>query len=377
MPASLPFVHPGRQGRAHSKQGCRSPKQPMMPTACASGPSLVVSLTINRSCRRKRFLQARKAVVGKVRPSTWGAMALVICFLSRSGCEAIYATHHGETNDEATDLPAHCTMFHHMVKSGGTSIRSKLSDASAVAGGPDPGLCVIGPETHEPCIDALHHSSVIVGYVELLRHPMEAVGRHCHYFTMMRHPIDRLVSAFFYCPDVGDKQARPEKWCGTSDHPDPITNRLVEFAREDWMCKAIYQLNFSSYCPPGAFCQQTMHGKPPTSLDALGGWSALAYAQNLLLDYEAVGIFEEWDVSMRLFNAKVHSPVHNWVSDHSENQGPKSAKRDALLRWAHSSTGIRAAVAGDLLLYDLAVSIFHRQTSEALGIVWNNRKAVE
>ena len=31
------------------------------------------------------------------------------------------------------------------------------------------GLCVIGPETHEPCIDALHHSSVIVGYVELLR----------------------------------------------------------------------------------------------------------------------------------------------------------------------------------------------------------------
>ena len=28
---------------------------------------------------------------------------------------------------------------------------------------------------------------------------------------MMRHPIDRLVSAFFYCPDSGDKQARPDK----------------------------------------------------------------------------------------------------------------------------------------------------------------------
>lgn len=80
---------------------------------------------------------------------------------------------------------------------------------------------------------------------------------------------------------------------------------------------------------------------------------------------------------MRLFNAKVHSPVHDWVSDHEENLGPQSAKRDALLRWAHSSTGIRAAVAGDLLLYDLAVSIFHRQTNEALGIVWNNRKAIE
>ena len=40
---------------------------------------------------------------------------------------------------------------------------------------------------------------------------MEAIGRKCHYFTMMRHPIDRLVSAFFYCPDSGDKQARPDK----------------------------------------------------------------------------------------------------------------------------------------------------------------------
>lgn len=69
------------------------------------------------------------------------------------------------------------------------------------------------------------------------------------------------------------------QWCGSSDDPEPITNRLVEFARQDWMCKAIYQLNFSSYCPPGAFCQQTLHGKPPTSLDALGGWTALAYAE--------------------------------------------------------------------------------------------------
>ena len=78
---------------------------------------------------------------------------------------------------------------------------------------------------------------------------------------------------------------------------------------------------------------------------------------------------------MRLFDAKVVSPVKKWVSEHTTNPGPKSAKRDTLLRWAHSSTEIRAAVAGDLLLYDLAVSIFHRQTSESRGIVWNNRKA--
>ena len=32
-----------------------------------------------------------------------------------------------------------------------------------------PGLCVIGPDSSERCIEALHYSSVVVGYVELLR----------------------------------------------------------------------------------------------------------------------------------------------------------------------------------------------------------------
>lgn len=36
-------------------------------------------------------------------------------------------------------------------------------------------------------------------------------GRDCQYFTMMRHPIDRLVSAFFYCPQDHDVQHRPNE----------------------------------------------------------------------------------------------------------------------------------------------------------------------
>ena len=40
---------------------------------------------------------------------------------------------------------------------------------------------------------------------------MQELGRQCDVFTMMRHPIDRLVSAFYYCPQVNDKQIRPRK----------------------------------------------------------------------------------------------------------------------------------------------------------------------
>lgn len=43
------------------------------------------------------------------------------------------------------------------------------------------------------------------------RKPMQEVGRQCDFFTMMRHPIDRLVSAFYYCPQINDKQVRPRK----------------------------------------------------------------------------------------------------------------------------------------------------------------------
>lgn len=44
------------------------------------------------------------------------------------------------------------------------------------------------------------------------RNELAEHGRECEYFTMMRHPIDRLVSAFFYCPTDHDVQTdRPRK----------------------------------------------------------------------------------------------------------------------------------------------------------------------
>ena len=57
---------------------------------------------------------------------------------------------------------------------------------------------------------------------------MEAIGRKCHYFTMMRHPIDRLLSAFFYCPESGDKQARPDK-VGRKRRSDSVKGHSLYF----------------------------------------------------------------------------------------------------------------------------------------------------
>lgn len=75
------------------------------------------------------------------------------------------------------------------------------------------GLCVTGPGYEQSCLEAFNGPNpVIAGYVELLRDTVEDSPRNCDFFTILRHPIDRLVSAFFYCPE-GDVQARPKKWC--------------------------------------------------------------------------------------------------------------------------------------------------------------------
>lgn len=41
----------------------------------------------------------------------------------------------------------------------------------------------------------------------------------------------------------------------------------------------MYQLSFSSYCPPGAFCEQTIVSNPPTTLQVHDDWDLLAKAE--------------------------------------------------------------------------------------------------
>lgn len=67
---------------------------------------------------------------------------------------------------------------------------------------------------------------------------------------------------------------------------------------------------------------------------------------------------------MKLFGAILRTPVKQWKTG-KINPGLKSEERDGLLRWAYNSPEIRQILAGDLLLYDLAVSIFKRQLVES------------
>eukprot|EP00752_Nemacystus_decipiens_P004779 g4350.t1 len=291
------------------------------------------------------------------------------------GTEAIYAV-----IDPAAEAPEYCTLYNHQVKSAGTTIKDKLETASLEAGMARPGLCLFGPGHEQSCLEAINGSNpVVVGYTELLRDIMNEWRRECDYFTIMRHPIDRLVSAYFYCPER-DPQWRPREWCGQEEQDLVQTQELlVEFAKRNWRNKAFRQMSYNIFPPPNAFRDPTMVA-PPQDLDHPAIVKLMPVVQRILASYTAVGILEHWDLSMELFNARIRSPVRDWkvtpvhlahLGVHRANTGVYSELRQQIRRWARTSPDIHAVLAPDLILYNFAVEIFKQQTAESLGTQWD------
>ncbi|CAN0366243.1 unnamed protein product [Ectocarpus sp. 6 AP-2014] len=279
------------------------------------------------------------------------------------GSDTLYA------RSEPGQPPEYCTVFHHMVKSAGSTVKSMLATATRDEGLEKPAVCINGNDRKSACLEAINSSAVITGYAELMRDSLEVVRGDCEYFTVLRHPIDRLVSAFFYCPSDHDIQIRPRKWCGNVDHPVPATERLLEFATEMWQNLAFKQMTYGLYCPPEAICGE-MQLDAPQMVDEPGGLDLLQQVEDILAGYEAVGIMEHWELSMELFNARVRSPVREWNRFKQKNPGATSGLRDQVLQWAHENPAIHRVLGADMLLYSFALSIFKQQTAQALGTNW-------
>lgn len=81
--------------------------------------------------------------------------------------------------------------------------------------------------------------------------------------------------------------------------------------------------------------------------------------------------FQEWEMSMELFNAKVKTPVRQWHASVAANQAPKSPERQALLEWAYESPELKTWLAADMQLYEHAVAVFRQQTSATLNVRWD------
>ena len=74
---------------------------------------------------------------------------------------------------------------------------------------------------------------------------------------------------------------------------------------------------------------------------------------------------------MALFDASVTSPVRHWSHALVPSTEEASAYRKEVLDWAYLSPDIHNALAADILLYEMALSVFKNQTNTMLGKVWD------
>lgn len=227
------------------------------------------------------------------------------------------------------------------------------------------------------------------GYPEALRRSPAVRGK-CEWFTLFRHPVARMVSAFYYCKAVPGDIACASKVLN-ANNADILTFAkhwgnfaLRQFAlslvpSDDVMAFALTEAAKAKLpwitdlrTVPGWYLLKMYHEEQATlagSTDepdlALQGM--LQPVQDLLRDeYVAVGILEEFNTTLSLFHAALNMPGVDWrkqYHDHGKirvDRKFESEKRDTMQEaWTNSE--IAKYMRLDLLLYDHAVRVFHQQ----------------
>jgi len=113
-----------------------------------------------------------------------------------------------EEEEEVSPLDNNqCWIFTHLQKCGGSTIKDSLKHVwGAEAGIYDNMRWKIGDEYSLDFGEQLatgesRFKVMSGGYPEALRRS-PAVDSTCRFFTMFRHPVSRMVSAYFYCQDL-------------------------------------------------------------------------------------------------------------------------------------------------------------------------------
>lgn len=274
-----------------------------------------------------------------------------------------------------------CWIFTHMPKSGGSTVKKILYEwfgrENAFRYNSD--AWKLGEE-HAASFEEDKRSPwrlAVGGYAEVLR---RHGGQRCTWFTLFRHPIARLVSAFYYCR----KKPRDQACASAAMLADDVD--LVAFARF-WGSFGLRQYTLGKL-DADAVMQSARSAKERAQLP---GWylvkqhlmsggddadaalrDTLEPAKALLRDeYAAVGILEEFNTTLHLFDSSLAMPGLDWSGSFgrqgvvNKNNRFESAETTAALEAAWQDDRIKHFLRLDMELYEHAVRVFHDQASKA------------
>lgn len=292
-----------------------------------------------------------------------------------------------------TSTPAKCWIFTHLQKSGGTTVKRIIGEREGESFAIyDTWQWLLGSAVAKKYAEALrtHESEVIAGgYAEALR---PYVGNECRWFTMFRHPISRLVSAYYYC------HGRPQDpLCGHKIvEAKDIT--LVEFARH-WGNFAVRQFALNYINPDDVVNFVKAGGVVREQGDELNlpGWYLLkAYLEHqgslagkdeagVMMDMlhpirnlireniTVVAVLEDFERSLHMFNKALGMTGLDWKAAFETRGVFKSNKKyhdvaKDSLRKAWTNSEIKDYMALDLLLYEHAIDV-SREQAERYGLL--------
>ena len=325
--------------------------------------------------------------------------------LSSCGNDRSAAANGHPTVVESASVSDKCWIFMHLQKCGGSTVKAILSESFRAR-------FVIydsiqwkrGSEFMEKFANRLVNGhrwdAVAGGYPEALRF-LPAVDKKCQWFTMFRHPISRMVSAYYYC-----KKNPSDRACG-SEIVNARAVDLTTFAKH-WGNFALRQFALSVVPVDDVMeywrTDAARENLPPEVDPAgkIGGWSLLKTyldnkyledqgttsehveiadvamykmlkpVQDLLRDRYTVGILEEFNTTLSLFDVALDMPGVDWhkqyVHDGAKNVDVRYAEENsAALMEAWTNSEIKKYMQLDLVLYEHAVDVFHQQ-ARAYGL---------
>ncbi|CAM9196599.1 unnamed protein product [Pylaiella littoralis] len=228
-------------------------------------------------------------------------------------------------------------------------------------------------------------------------------GEECKWFTTFRHPIPRLVSAYFYCRKTKDGlcasnilQANETDLHTFAEHwgnfglrqfslayalPEDVLAAEVEtknrcMPREGQReCPGWYRLKLffeglkeKAAARGGTFMSltevATVDMQDAAMLDLIQPVSKLLNER-----YAAVGILEKWDSTLKLFDAALKLPNFDWLESSravgkKNGSGRFETQENEALETAWTDPELKKHILLDIALYDHAVSVHNKQLAE-------------
>jgi len=294
--------------------------------------------------------------------------------------------HHVVNEGEQTGK---CWVYNHLPKAGGTTIihilqkiwgdRISLYGAGNWMKG-DHFLNYFAKDFYEKVEDG--KKNVLVGaYIEALMKPDFGITK-CKKFTVFRHPVSRMISAYYYC-----KYRGTDSLCG-SQVIDNKNIDLVSFAKH-WGNFAMRQFILSYFSFDDVLDYAEEHNIEPTVdvwyklKNFMGSEDGAIYEHEMyeliepvkeyISDNYVIGILENFNSTLELFDYELDMPLVNWKYEYNlqglanKNKYDEEKKLSIMDAFSNENHEIYKYMELDILLYKHAVDVFNRQVNNMLA----------